>query len=459
MSSPNIHWHEGLFLQPHHLQQFQRNVHQSIRRERRLAWPYAYGVVEMRLSLDDLENYRIRFEKLHVVMPSGHEVVFPSNAELPSLDIKAAFSQFGADGFFVNLGLPLWYAARANTAPLGSNGDSKDKLQYRVVEEEFADENTGDNPRPLLMRRLNARLMLEQEDRSDMEIIPLLRVKRAVGQDLSGPRQDTGFIPPTLTLNGAPALLELVKDLSSQIDASRKELLIQVNRGGFNPESMRGLQFEQILRLRSLSRANARLSSLLGPNHLAPFVYYIELREILADLMSLQPNADDRAVPAYDHDNPAPAFHELSSTIRSLLGGVHLPSFMKLPFTRDGAFLKAAFTEEHFTAPNDYLIGVRTSKVDPREIARLVEDPDKFKFMATSFGNRAIRGIVLKEERFPPLELPAQTGLHYFRVLRSESTRMWDAIRSEKNAVLRWPGLEESDFEVTLFMTVATPKT
>ena len=38
---------------------------------------------------------RLRFDKLRVIMPSGLEVNFPENAELPSLDIKQAFATSG----------------------------------------------------------------------------------------------------------------------------------------------------------------------------------------------------------------------------------------------------------------------------------------------------------------------------------------------------------------------------
>ena len=60
--SLQIHWHEGLFLQPHHLQRFQKNVFDLVAHERALNWSYPYGVIDARLSQDDLENQRIRFD-------------------------------------------------------------------------------------------------------------------------------------------------------------------------------------------------------------------------------------------------------------------------------------------------------------------------------------------------------------------------------------------------------------
>ena len=310
-----IHWEEGLFLQPHHLQRMQKSLFDLVGRERGLTWPYPYGVVEGQLSIDDLRAFRIQFKRLRVVMPGGLEVNFPENAELPTVDIKQAFAST-TGGFMVYLGVPLWFDARANTLN-GHNGDARAKLLYRVSEIECADENTGENPKPLLVRRLNARILLEGEDRSDLEVLPLFRVTRSTTEESSVPQLDPDFVAPALVLNASPVLREIVRDLSSQIEASRKELVVQVARGGFSIETLRGLQFEQIMRLRTLNRAAARLPSLVAAGSLSPFVFYLELRELYSELTALYPDKDDFDVLPYNHDNPVLCFREPSSRTTS----------------------------------------------------------------------------------------------------------------------------------------------
>ena len=245
--SVEIHWSEGLFLQPHHLQRMQRHLATRVADERRRFTPYPYGVVEARLSRDELENKRVRFDRLHVVMPSGLEVSFPENAELPSLDIAQAFAK-GSGSFNVSLGVPLWQNARANTVGTDAAADTRAKLLYRVGEADCVDENTGENPKPLQVRKINSRLMFEHEDPSDMEVLPLLRIVRAAGEDVGMPKEDPDFVPPCLLLSGSRVLRELVRDLVAQVEASRKELVVQISRGGFSLDTMRGVQFEQVVR-------------------------------------------------------------------------------------------------------------------------------------------------------------------------------------------------------------------
>src|ERR1700759_1315787 len=125
----HVHWHEGLFLQPHHLQLMQRELQTDVRAARSLLTPYCYGVVESKLSYDDLADGRIRFEHLRAIMPSGQEVFFPENANLPALDIKAELARGGA-GMEILLVVPLYTRGRANSFRQGDQADPRIKLLY-----------------------------------------------------------------------------------------------------------------------------------------------------------------------------------------------------------------------------------------------------------------------------------------------------------------------------------------
>ena len=219
-------------------------------------------------------------------------------------------------------------------------------------------------------------------------------------------------------------------------------------------DQMRGIQFEQIMRLRSLNCYAGRLGHLAQAPDISPLAIYLELRGLLGELAALQPDRDQYAVPAYDHDNPLVCFSELCNRIRNLLHGTVAPSYIKVDLNREGRLMVATLTDEQLTRPNEYFLGIKT-KQDPRMLGRLVEDADKFKLMARSLADRRIWGIRLSEERHPPLELPASAGLHYFRLLRADSTKMWERIKQEKSIAVSWgEGIETSDFELALYMTV-----
>jgi type VI secretion system ImpJ/VasE family protein len=283
--------------------------------------------------------------------------------------------------------------------------------------------------------------------------LPLLRIVRGTGEALGAPKVDREYVPPCLFLGGSVVLYNIVRDLVAQIEASRKELVSQIARGGFSIETLRGVQFEQLLRLRTLSRFSARLPSLLAAPALSPFFWYLELREIYGELAALHPEKDEFEMPAYDHLNSFPCFDELNQKIRAILRGVVTGSYLKIDFVRETGMQSIAFTDEAFTRPVEYFLAIK-SKLDPRAVVREVEDADQFKFMPRSLATRAIRGVLLKEERVPPLQLPSQTGLTYFRLNRTESARIWSQMQTERTAVLRWPEADASDYQITLYMTL-----
>ena len=426
---------------------------EGVRSERSLSWTHPYGVIGAKVSSDDLENMQVKFEYLRAVMPSGLEVNFPEAADLPIINIKEALQKSGS--VTVLLATPIWSDNRRNCIDPSKQSDGREKILFKTVESEFMDENTGENLKPVLTRKVNARLILEDEDRSDLEVIPLLRVVPSTGANIGTPKQDPKFVGPCLVLNGSDALRELMSNLNGQLQASRKELVIQVNRGGFSLDTMRGIQFEQVMRLRTLNRFGGRLQALINVPNVPTFEYYLLLRELLGELSALHPEKDLYECSAYDHDSPYPSFSEIVQKTQLYLRGDVIPNFIKVDFVENQGQLQATLTDDELTTPSDYFLAIET-KEDPVTLARFVENEDAFKLMPMSMASRAVRGVLLKEERFPPLELPSQAGLYYYRLLRGDSSDVWSKVQAEKSMVVRWIGNVAADYKVARYMVTST---
>lgn len=445
-----IHWHEGLFLQPHHFQRMQRGFLEQLQGQQRLIAPYPYGVIEARIAVDALADFRLHFDYLRVLMPGGQEVRVPENADLPDLQLKPLLAG-SPGGATIHLGLPVWHNKRANALDVGPMADVRAKLLYRVVTEEVADENTGANPQSMLVRRLNTRLLHEHDDRTDLETVPILRVMMGAGENVGQSRLDTDYIPPSLFLQSSPRLYEVVRNLVDQVQASHRELLGQLNRAALSLDTMHGQQFEQVLRLRTLSRFAARLPALVrASSQLTPFQWYLELRELLGELQALKLGQESFEVPDYDHENLFHSFNELSNKVRIILKSTVTASYTKVEFKKEPELYSAALTDEQFNRPVDYLLAIET-KQDLATVRQLVQDANRFKFMPRSLAKNPIFGAVL-EETFPPHFLPNHPGMHYFRVMRKESEKIWARIKAEKQIGVRWPGYADSDFQLTLYL-------
>lgn len=460
MSHSTIHWHEGLFLRPQHLQLLDRQVSERIAYDRTLSTPYGYGVIESKLSYDDLEDFRVRFEKLEVILPDGSIINYPENTDLASLNIRQAFVD-NPKGFTVYLALPLWHGQRGNVLESGEVEEVNVKTRYRVAREvtELADENTGQNPQAIQMRRFNAMLLLGDDDDSNTLKIPIVRIAHDTSREEPFPRVDPAFVPPLLYLGASPTLREMVKDLFSQVSAVRQQLANVVSRG--SDSVINKLQLQQTLRLRSLNAFVAKMPALMeiggGSMRVQPLPVYMELRALLGELMALLPEKESFSTVPYRHDDPHPSFQAVIAQIRNYLHGAVAPDYMKVDFANDESGVKAAkFDQKHFSEKYAYFLSVKTS-LEPSQVVDLVQDKDQFKLMPASYLERAIRGVIVKEERYPPLELPAESGRYYFRLNTSQSRRIWEEVQREMEVVAVWSDqVATSDLELAIFMTSST---
>lgn len=453
----NVHWHEGLFLQPHHLQILQHRLQLDVRAARALLAPYCFGVLECRVSQDDLADGRVRFDRLRAIMPSGQEVFFPEDAHLPALDIKSELVR-SSGPLEIFLAVPLWAKNRANAFRPGEQADPRIKLLYMPDEaRDLADENTGENPQSVYLRKVNARLAFKADDLSDMEFIPLLRVVRAAGEDLGKPRQDTDYVPPSLLLKSSPVLLDLSRELAAQLNASREQLRVKVTTGGLGLE----VKWDLTMRLSALNRSCSRLPSLIEEGTVTPFAMYLELRELLGGLLALNPDKGVFECEPYNHLDPLRCFRELDRKIRAEIRVSRTTEPMKVAFTlAQPGLLRATLEPQHFEKPTGYYLGIKT-KVERTQLAVYLGDSNKFKMMPGSMERVAIFGVELKEENYPPLELPGQSDLHFFRVMPASNQRRWDKIKEDKVISLVWNNAEFdlSDAAVTLFMTMPSGST
>src|SRR5215207_204443 len=140
--SYQVHWNEGLFLHPHHFQQMQRGLFAGLEKVRSRAAPYGYGITEIEVSEEELENNLLRFRRLAGVMPSGAEFVYPGNCGITTLDLGTS-SPVRGDIVTILLGLPLWQDNRANCAVADDQHNGLGRFHYTLTEKEVRDENTG----------------------------------------------------------------------------------------------------------------------------------------------------------------------------------------------------------------------------------------------------------------------------------------------------------------------------
>lgn len=452
-----IHWHEGLFLQPHHLQILQRSFIEQAVSDRRLGLAYPYGVIEMVWSEDALRKGVVKFDRLRAVMRSGLEVDCPASAHLPSLNIEAALAR--RNSLLISLGVPIYQPKRANSFKINQALDSRNKLLFHPTEGMFPDENTGESVKPLLLRKVNARLLLDGDDDSDMEKIPLLRIQKETTPSGDLPRTDTEYAPPCILLSASPMIQNLVRETAELVMVTRNVTANSL-RKGFNPQNMPPQQLRQMMRLQTLNRFAGTLAALAQAPAVPMFTIYLQLSELLGELAAVHPDRDPFEDTPYEHENPYPPIRLICDKIRRNLTDQEPDSFQRVDFKESGQGLQASLQAESIERASAVFLAVRT-RMDSRALADYVTAPEKFKLLAPSQSRFAINGVPVQEERHPPIELPTEIGLNYFRVIVSSSTSpaakaRWEEIRKERRATVVWnrDAFNLSDAAFALYLTI-----
>jgi type VI secretion system ImpJ/VasE family protein len=449
--SDQVHWSEGLFLQPQHLQAMQRMLLDRFSAERRLGWPYPYGLIESKLAPGAIEDQKVRFSRLSAILPSGLYVNFTEDSDLPVPNFRHAFES--NDPFVVCLGVPLWRANRPNAGEREAGANGRPGPLYRVDQVQLNDENSGDNPQPVELRRINARLLLEDDDQTDLEVIPLLRIMHTSRRE---PALDPDFIAPCLLLSASEALRAMVRDLAGKVDKARKDLIALMAREKFNADAMQARQFANALRLRTLMRYAAALPQLVQAPAITPFEVYLELGRLLGELDALRPADAAPATPSYDHLSPRAGFRELSHRIGAHLHWEIEPQVLEVPFVAapDGRTRQAVLKPEHLALPNDYFLAVRTGQ-DPATVAATVEARNRFKLTTRNLVNQPKAGVRLSKADPLPAGLRGGAGVTYFRIARNDdSAEVWELVKKEQELAATWAGIQTSDFQLTLCMTL-----
>jgi len=348
--------------------------------------------------------------------------------------------------------VPLYTRGRANSFRQGDQPDPRIKLLF-IPEDvrDIADENTGENRQSVHLRKINARVALKKDDLSDTESIPILRVIRSAGEDSGKPRPDPEFVPPSLLLKSSPTLHDMMRELCAQLNASRSDLRVKAATGGLGLE----VKWELTMRLTVLNRFCGSLPSIVEEGIISPFAVYLQLRELLGELLALYPEKTTFECEPYNHLDPLRSFKELDLKIRDLIRVTKGIEPIKVPFAGNPGLLRATLEQMHFEKPTGYYLGV-TTRVDRTKLALYLSDANKFKLMPKSMEQVAIFGVELKEENHPPLDLPGQSNLYYFRVVPTSNPRRWDSIKQDKAISLVWNNSEMdlSDAKFTLFMTL-----
>ena len=447
-----LHWTDGLFLQPHHLQYLQRSIFQYGRKNRTTYMPYPYGLIDFEVDTDALSSLRVIVKRFSAVMPDGTEISMPGNVVLAPLDLSATLKEHPED-ITVYLVVPMWSEFDAN---LSDGSSAVTKRLYSTAEHALRDENSGDNEISVVTRRINARLITQFDDHSDMQVLPVLKLTAVSDQGAEKELVvDEKYIPPFMVLTQDCALSKMASDLLYKTTRCRDKLLNDLTVAQFKPEAFSGINAYNMMKLRILNLYENRLSCLLSLDSLTPFDLYLELRSFLAELRSMHPMNEIAEIEAYDHSDCVRQFNDIINDIYSMIMTEGGAGYVRLDFERDGDYLYTALTTDNIVKASEYFLAVQSSAEERRVISSL-EKGDTFKLINPAAKMMRARGVKLAEMRYPPRFLPTLSDTLWFKLQVAETPSTWRDIQTEKGILIDYAPDLFPDLKVSLFITVVS---
>ena len=435
MSDPAVHWHEGMFLRPHHFQAATRHGRHLGSLGDKWDLHYNWGLRSIELDEAAVANHQLVISALKARLRDGTLVSIPEDGSLATVDLKPAFEQ--KQSLDVYLAVPVFQSKRANVATDGLS----DGARYAVETIPVTDENTGQDEQPLPVRRLNFRVLLSTDDLTGFETVPIARIEKLSAAN-AAPRLEPTYIPPVLACDGWKALHHgILRNTYERIGTKIELLVSQALARRIAVDSLSAGDALIIAHLRELNEAYALLGVLITAEGVHPFPAYVELCRLVGQLSIFGAARRPPELPAYNHDDLGGCFGRVKVYIDSLLYEIVEPAYKVAPFVGAGLRMQVDLHPEWLESAWQMFVGVHSPRLSAEECVRLLTRgglldmklgsagrvEEIFKFGAT--------GLKFEYKAGPPGVLPS--GRTYFQVNRDSQQQEWDDVRRSLTLAIR----------------------
>jgi type VI secretion system protein ImpJ len=436
MAVNTIHWHEGMFLRTHHFQVSHAESSEKAHLGGKWDHYHNWGLRSIDLDLDALANSRLVVRSLKARLRDGTLVAIPDEGVVPPLDLKPALQR--AESVTVYLAVPMLRPGRANVAKEGS----AEGVRYLLSTQVLPDENTGGNPQPITVRRLNLRLLLSDEDHTGYEALPIARVMKSSRAEAT-PQLDETYIPPVLACDAWQTLWSgVLQSIYDRIGQKIELLANQVGSRGITFDSQAQGDLLIFAQLRELDRAYPVLAVVAFVEGVHPLTAYLELCRVVGQLAIFDPTRRPPELPRYDHDDLGGCFYRVKQHIDALLDILVEPEYKERPFIGAGLRMEVSLEPAWLESSRQMYIGVRCS-LDPEECIRLLTKAGQLDMKVGSSDRvDAIfrlgqAGLQFTHTPRPPRALPALPNLIYFQINRESDPTEWQNVQKSLTLAIR----------------------
>lgn len=413
---PKVMWGEGLTLGPHQFQQQDRYHEARLQRLASALNPYLWGVRSVQWKIDGLANNSLSAESISLIFQDGELYEAPGSDALPApIDLTALPADDQSVTFYA--ALPAMKAHGGNVA---SNALDRG-ARYVQVDSDLPDLFSDSLSIDVSLLKKTVHLLSRQEARKAYLSFPVIRVRRTTS---GGFEIDPTFMPPGTTISAVSGLPAMLDNLIDKLRARIAVFYSLLGESKTDSVDVRSGDMAPFWMLHTIHSAGASLINYARSAQDHPKILFDKLTELAGGLMSFSRKYALSDLPAYRHDDPAPAFARLDAMIRDLVDVVMSPKFIAIPLLYDShrtagyqASLAAAKIDQHTT-----LCLAVSADMPPLELVASV--PIRLKMGSPGDVDRMVRssvsGLTLVHMPQVPAVVPARPNTYYFSIHNKE---------------------------------------
>ncbi len=293
-----VHWTEGLFLRPHHLQQSDRYLENALESRTRHVTPYPWGFAALEIDRDLAQQSKFALRRASGVMPDGGLFDFPAECPPPA----PITTPETAAGQLIWLTMP----ARADNFREVSAEQTENAARY-VVGAETVIDSTANLRIEEEIEVAYPRLAYEirKTSKPGYVALPIARIVEVHDRTLVF---DEKFAPPVLVCAAHPTVEGWLDRVIGWIGNKLDEL----SRYASDPTAGGGLQSADYLILQCLNREIPALKHFRSSKYVHPERLYETLLRIAGELATFTTHERRaREYGVYDHDDLESVFTPL----------------------------------------------------------------------------------------------------------------------------------------------------
>lgn len=445
MTERALFWHQGLFLQPQHLQLSSR-YHEALNLPlKHYLQPHFWGVGHYQVQAAALDNRSFHLTAGKFLFPDMTYVEIPGNGVVMPRSFEVDW-EAGSQRFGVYLGLRKCSATGANVTVVNDIDDVVDvrtRWATAAAAEPVSDLHQ-DGPAAEVQRLSHViGLFWESEkDRlGDYELIPIAQLER----DQDRVRMSPAYVPPCLGIGADDTLFNTIKEIRDQIGARARQLEAYKRDRGLHSAEFGARDMVYLLALRSLNRYASLLEHFTAARHGHPWSVYGVLSQLIGELSTFagdisytgETTAGERLLPSYDHNRLGPCFSGALSLITQMLDQITAGPEYVLPMLFDGTYFGTDMPPAIFEGRNRFYLVMETD-ADPKTVLPALAGIAKLgcRESLPILIARSLSGVGLQHLETPPRELPRRGRALYFQVDHHDD--QWLQVQKGKNLALYW---------------------